>query len=598
MSFAPIFTAEPPSTTVLQGSVTGRRWVIEPYDERLALALAQRHAVPDVVAQAMAARGVGLEDAADYLDPTLRALMPDPLHLKDMEKAAARFATALAADEKICVFGDYDVDGATSSALLLRFARACGREIIPYIPDRLKEGYGPNETAMQKLAAQGFKLCITVDCGITAHAPLRAAQEAGMDVVVLDHHTGEPELPPAYAVVNPNRFDEASPHRHLAAVGVVFLFLAAALKILKNWGFFSNRPPPDLRGELDLVALGTLCDMVALKGVNRAFARQGLRVMATTGNTGLRALLQVSRGKGAVDASLAGFALGPRVNAGGRVGKSGLGARLLSCDDESEAKKLAEALDRLNEERRRIEQDIVDEALRHVPRESAAAVMVEGKGWHPGVIGLVASRLAARYNRPGFATAFDENGTGKGSCRSVKGVDIGAVIIAARQEGLLVNGGGHPMAAGYTVAYDRYPGFRNFVETRLAAWLAEAPAEPVLALDGILAVPGATLALAEKLSMLEPFGSGNAEPRFAVMDAELVKAGTMGADGKHLRLLLGDGRGAYLKAVCWRAMENPVGPALTGLPRGARVHVAGRLQVNGWNGRTEAQFVVDDAGLA
>ncbi|HVY12751.1 MAG TPA: single-stranded-DNA-specific exonuclease RecJ, partial [Alphaproteobacteria bacterium] len=455
--------AQTPSTSVLENSVTGRRWVVEDYDERLALTLKQRHAVPDIVAQIMAARGITSEEAPDFLNPTLRALMPDPAHLKDMPKAAARFAKALQNKEKICVFGDYDVDGATSSALILRFARACGHTASTYIPDRIKEGYGPNEAAMKKLAGQGFTLIITVDCGITAHEPLRAAAEAGVDVLVLDHHIGEPQMPAAHALVNPNRFDETSQQRHLAAVGVTFLFLAATQKELKTLGFFEGATPPNLLEELDLVALGTVCDMVALKGANRAFVRQGLRILATTNNIGLRALLKVSRGdKNPVDCSTAGFMLGPRVNAGGRVGKSDLGVRLLSTEDEVEAAELAQALERLNEERRRIEREIVEQALTLVPHESAACVMVEGNGWHPGVIGLVSSRLKERYNRPSFATAFDDKGMGKGSCRSVRGVDIGALIIAAKQEGLLINGGGHAMAAGYTVGHNRYPEFKAF----------------------------------------------------------------------------------------------------------------------------------------
>jgi single-stranded-DNA-specific exonuclease len=585
------------NSTILEKSVCGKRWVIEAYDERLALTLSQRHAVPDIVAQIMAARGITMEEAPDFLDPTLRALMPDPEHLKDMQKAAARFVQALQNKEKICVFGDYDVDGATSSALIIRFARACGHKMETYIPDRIKEGYGPNENAVRKLAAEGVKLVITVDCGITAHAPLAAAKEAGVDVVVLDHHIGEPHMPEAVAVVNPNRFDESSKQNHLAAVGVTFLFLAAAHKQLKAAGFFEGKKAPNLLEELDLVALGTVCDMVALKGANRAFVRQGLKVLASSNNIGIQALINVSRAnKQPVDAGTAGFMLGPRVNAGGRVGKSDLGVRLLSTEDEAEAEEIAQALERLNEERRRIEQTIVEEAYTLVPQTVASCVMVEGPGWHPGVIGLVSSRLKERYNRPSFATAFDEKGVGKGSCRSIRGIDIGALIIAARQEGLLINGGGHAMAAGYTVGHNRYPEFKSFIETRIAKQLEQTPLEPTLILDGILSVTGATLELATQVLALAPFGMGNPEPRFAVMDAVLMKADTLG--DRHLRLQLGDGRGAYLRAVCWRAMDNEMGKALMNLPRGARLHVAGHLQINHWNGRSEPQLVVDDVGLA
>jgi single-stranded-DNA-specific exonuclease len=584
------------STTILPQSLCGRRWVMEEYDERLALTLSQRFELPDIVAQVMAARGIALDEAADFLNPTLRALMPDPAHLKDMEKAAARFARAIQSQEKICVFGDYDVDGATSSALIVRYARAVGHSAAVYIPDRIKEGYGPNETAMRILGESGVTLIVTVDCGITAHLPLQAAVDAGAEVIVLDHHIGEPQLPPAHAVVNPNRFDENSSQRHLAAVGVTFLFLVAVNKQLKDSGYFETRAQPNLMDELDLVALGTICDMVALKGANRAFVRQGLRVLATSGNAGVQALLKVSRNKSAIDAGTAGFMLGPRVNAGGRVGKSDLGVRLLSTLDEVEAADIAEKLDRLNEERKKIETDIIAQALALVPHTVAASIMVEGQGWHPGVIGLAASRLKERYNRPSFATAFDDKGVGKGSCRSVRGVDIGALVIAAKQEGLLINGGGHAMAAGYTVGHNRYPEFKSFVETRLARQLEETPLEPTLMVDGILAVPGVTLDLVEKLLTLAPFGMGNPEPRFAVMDAVLMKADTMGE--KHLRLSLSDGRGAYLRAVYWRAMDCDAGPALMKLSKGARSHVAGSLKINFWNNRSEPEIVVDDVGVA
>jgi single-stranded-DNA-specific exonuclease len=582
------------STTILPQSLCGKRWIMEEYDERLALTLSQRFSLPDIVAQVMAARGIGLEEAADFLEPTLRALMPDPALFKDMAPAAARFAKAIVSREKICVFGDYDVDGATSSALILRYARALGHDAGTYIPDRIKEGYGPNEAAMQKLAQSGVKLIVTVDCGITAHAPLQAANDAGAEVIVLDHHIGEPQLPTAAAVVNPNRFDENSAHKHLAAVGVTFLFLVAVNKALKEAGYFDNRPQPNLMDDLDLVALGTVCDMVALKGANRAFVRQGLRVLATSNNIGIQALLKVN--KSAIDCGTMGFMLGPRVNAGGRVGKSDLGVRLLSSTDELEATQIAETLDKLNEERKRLEQKIVEEALALVPHTISASVMVDGQGWHPGVIGLVSSRLKERYNRPSFATAFDDKGVGKGSCRSVRGIDIGALVIAAKQEGLLINGGGHAMAAGYTVGHNRYPEFKAFVEERVGKQLEQTPIEPTLMIDGILAVPGVTIDLADKLQTLAPFGMGNYEPRFAVMDAVLMKADLMAE--KHVRLSLSDGRGAYLRAVCWRAMDNAIGPALMKLDKGARIHVAGHLRINFWNNRSEPEIVIDDVGVA
>lgn len=564
-------------------------------DDRLALAFSQRCGVPDVVGRVMALRGVTLETAQDFLEPTLRALLPDPFHLRDMDKAVARLMAAIKAGEKICVFGDYDVDGATSSALLIRFCRAIGVQLAYYIPDRMTEGYGPNVVAMQKLAADGMKLLITVDCGVTAHEPLRAARDAGMDVIVLDHHAGEPQLPPAIAVVNPNRIDETSPHRHLAAVGVTFLFLVALNAKLREAGFYKDKKEPDLKNDVDLVALGTVCDVVPLVGVNRAFVRQGLRVMQDSANIGIRTLLNAARAKSVADTYTAGFVLGPRVNAGGRVGKSDLGTRLLSSVDEDEAMQISAQLDALNDERRQIEADTLESALAMLPTAKSHAAFVEGDGWHPGVIGLVASRLKDRFNLPAFATAFDGD-VGKGSCRSVRGIDIGALVIAAKQEGLLINGGGHAMAAGYTVARGSYAAFKEFIAARLDKYLADTPLEPTLLLDGMLSLAGVSVELAERLQMLAPFGAGNPEPRFAVMDVKLLRADVVGE--KHLRLILGSENSGTLAAIAFRAMENGLGETLLGLKKGSRIHVAGYLRLNSWAMRTDVQLVVEDVHIA
>ncbi len=579
---------------VVNRSLSGRKWIVYPSDDRLALTLQQRHAVPDVVARVMTMRGIGLDDAADFLDPTLRALLPDPFHLKDMDVAVTRMIAAIKQNEKICVFGDYDVDGATSSALLIRFFRAIGTSISTYIPDRLKEGYGPNSAAMQQLAAQGMKVVVTVDCGTTAHEPLKVAREVGLDVIVLDHHAGEPQLPPAVAVVNPNRIDETSTHRHLAAVGVTFLFLVALNARLREQGFYTDKKAPDLMSDLELVALGTVCDVVPLTGINRAFARQGLRVMSNSANIGMNALLNVARHKGSADTYTAGFVLGPRVNAGGRVGKSDLGTRLLSTLDEQEAQDIAVQLEKLNEERRAIEAGTLAAALAMLPETQTHAAFVEGDGWHPGVIGLVASRVKDRFNVPAFATTFD-GAVGKGSCRSVKGIDIGALVIAARQEGLLVNGGGHGMAAGYTVAKSAYPAFKEFIETRLAKVLAETPLEPTLMLDGLLAVGGVSVELAEKLQRLAPFGAGNPEPRFALMDVKLLRADIVGE--KHLRLILNSEMGGSLNAIAFRAMDGAMGSALVNLKKGSRIHVAGTIRLNTYAMRTDVQMSVEDAAI-
>ncbi|MDX1922228.1 MAG: single-stranded-DNA-specific exonuclease RecJ [Alphaproteobacteria bacterium] len=576
---------------VVSKSLTNREWIVQPSDDRLALTIQQRHAVPDIVARVMTIRGVSLDDAADFLNPTLRALLPDPFHLKDMDKAVSRMIAAITNKEKICVFGDYDVDGATSSALLIRFCRAIGVELSYYIPDRMTEGYGPNTAALQKLASDGVKLVITVDCGQTAHEPLAAAKEAGVDVIVLDHHAGEPKLPPAIAVVNPNRIDETSSHRHIAAVGVTFLFLVGLNNKLREQGMATAA---NLMDELDIVALGTVCDVVSLTGINRAFVRQGLRVMGRSNNIGIKALLNVARNKGMADTYTAGFVLGPRVNAGGRVGKSDLGTRLLSTTDENEAHQLAVQLEQLNEERRAIEADTLEQALNMIPTTKTHAAFVDGDGWHPGVIGLVASRVKDRFNLPAFATAFDGD-VGKGSCRSIKGIDIGALIIAARQEGLLVNGGGHAMAAGYTIAKTAYPAFKQFIETRLAKVLAETPLEPTLMLDGLLSLGGVTVELAEKLQQLAPFGAGNPEPRFAMMDVKLLRADLVGAN--HLRLVFSSEMGGTLSAIAFRAMDHEMGKALIDLKKGSRVNVAGTIRLNTYAMRTDVQLVVEDVSI-
>lgn len=576
---------------VVSKSLTNRKWIVQPSDDRLALTIQQRHAVPDIVARVMTIRGVSLDDASDFLNPTLRALLPDPFHLKDMDKAVSRMIAAIRNKEKICVFGDYDVDGATSSALLIRFCRAIGVELSYYIPDRMTEGYGPNSAALQKLASDGVKLVITVDCGQTAHEPLAAAKEAGVDVIVLDHHAGEPKLPPAIAVVNPNRIDETSSHRHIAAVGVTFLFLVGLNNKLREQGMVTAA---NLMDELDIVALGTVCDVVSLTGINRAFVRQGLRVMGRSNNIGINALLNVARNKGAADTYTAGFVLGPRVNAGGRVGKSDLGTRLLSTTNENEAHQLAVQLEQLNEERRAIEADTLEQALNMIPTTKTHAAFVDGDGWHPGVIGLVASRVKDRFNLPAFATAFDGD-VGKGSCRSIKGIDIGALIIAARQEGLLVNGGGHAMAAGYTIAKTAYPAFKQFIETRLAKVLAETPLEPTLMLDGLLSLGGVTVELAEKLQQLAPFGAGNPEPRFAMMDVKLLRADLVGAN--HLRLVFSSEMGGTLSAIAFRAMDNEMGKALIDLKKGSRVNVAGTIRLNTYAMRTDVQLVVEDVSI-
>jgi single-stranded-DNA-specific exonuclease len=574
-------------------SLTGRRWLGRPYDERLALAIAQAHGLPDLVGRILARRGIGPDAVENHLTPTLRSFLPDPSSLSDMDTAAARIARAVMTGERIALFADYDVDGATSSALLLRFLRAVGSNALLYVPDRILEGYGPNETAFANLAGQGAKLVVTLDCGVTAHAPLEAARAAGLDVIVFDHHAVEMRLPPAVAVVNPNRLDDSGQFGHLAAVGVTFLALVAVNRQLRAAGWYGERPEPDLRQWLDLVALGTVADVVPLTGLNRAFVTQGLKVMAGRRNIGLKALADVAATGEAPTAYHLGFVLGPRVNAGGRVGRADCGARLLSTEDPAEAAELAALLDGHNAERKTIESATLEAAIVQVEasgqNETGRVIVAVGEGWHPGVIGIVASRLVELYHRPACVIGMAD-AVGKGSGRSIAGIDLGAAVLAARQAGLLTAGGGHKMAAGFTIARDRLAPFAAFLTARIAE--AGPRMDPVLSIDGPLACGGATIALAELIERLGPFGPGNPEPRFALTGARIVKADTVG--GSHVRCIVTDSTGVRLRAIAFRAVETPIGRALLssgGLP----LRLAGRLKLDRWNGEKRVQFQIEDA---
>ncbi|WP_374377549.1 single-stranded-DNA-specific exonuclease RecJ [Dongia sp.] len=580
-------------------SACGRLWRQRPYDDRLSLAIAQREGVPELIGQLLAARGQSLETAAAYLAPRLRDQMPDPSIFKDMDKAAARIADAVMGGEQMAIFGDYDVDGATSSALLMRFFASVGAKApILYVPDRLAEGYGPNAPAMQKLAQAGAKLVITVDCGITAFDPLTAAQEAGLEVVVVDHHVAEPRLPPAHAVVNPNRLDEAPGFGQLAAVGVAFLVVVATNRALRARGFYSpTRPEPDLMQWLDIVALGTVADVVPLTGINRALVAQGLKVMSGRLNTGLAALSDVARINERPSAYHAGFLLGPRVNAGGRVGRSDLGARLLASDDADFARTIAAELDALNTERRDIETRVLDAAILAAEAHAADSpylIFACGHDWHPGVIGIVAGRLKERYQRPACVIAI-ENGIGKGSGRSVGSLHLGNAIIAAREAGIIAKGGGHAMAAGFEVAEERLSDLQAFLHARFVDHMNGEALLPVLDLDAALQPRAATTDLINLLERMGPFGSGNAEPRFAFPNVRLAFADVVG--GAHLRLQLEGADGARLKAIAFRCLDTDLGARLT-TARGLRLHVAGHLRRDTWQGRDNVQLIVEDAALA
>ena len=582
----------------VERSFTGRLWRSRAGDERTALALSQRLRLPEIVGRVLAARGVGLEEAEAFLSPTLRDHLPDPFVLKDMDKAAKRLATAVTTGENIAIFGDYDVDGATSSALLARFLRATGREARIYIPDRVKEGYGPNDEAMRKLKAEGISLVVTVDCGITAFLPLETAAEIGLDVVVIDHHEAEPRLPRAAAVVNPNRLDEDRTFGHLAAVGVAFLLAVATNRELRNLGWYKDgQREPDLLQLLDLVALGTVCDVVPLKGINRALVSQGLKVMAGRSNPGLAALADVAGVRERPEAFHAGYVLGPRVNAGGRVGGAALGARLLSTDNQEEAADLARQLNECNKQRQEVEAVVLLSAIEMVesaPDPGLPFLFVAGEDWHPGVVGIVAGRLKERYNRPACAVSI-ENGIGKGSGRSIHGVDLGAAIIAARQAGILTPGGGHAMAAGFSVPAERIDELKAFLRERVEAQLGGEAPVPVLELDGALDAGGATVNLIEVIRRCGPFGAGNEEPRFAIAAVRVAKADIVGMG--HVRCFLVGENGAKLKAMAFREADSELGYALLN-SEGALLHIAGTLRSDNWNGRNSVQLVIEDAAMA
>lgn len=581
----------------VERSLTGRRWRLREGDERLGLALSQRFGLSEVVGRVLAARGVGLDDAAGFLEPTLRDGLPDPSHLKGMDDGCERLASAVMQGEQIAIFGDYDVDGATSSALLKRYLTAVGGRVRVYIPDRLKEGYGPNAPALLRLKDEGASAVVTVDCGTGAFEALAEASRVGLDVVVVDHHEAEASLPSALAVINPNRLDDESPHGHMAAVGVAFLLTVGLNRALRRAGWFKTRPEPDLMRWLDLVALGTVCDVVPLVGVNRALVTQGLKVMAARGNIGLAALGDVAGIDEFPGAYHLGFVLGPRVNAGGRIGAPDLGSRLLSTDDPGEARELAGKLDALNRERQAIEAQVLEQALARVEGTEASdgLAFAWGDGWHPGVVGIVASRLKERYNLPACVVAMD-GGVGTGSGRSISGVDLGAAVIAARQAGLLLKGGGHSMAAGFTVERDKLPDLRAFIAERTATRIKEAGIKPTLSLDGAIKPGAVSTDMIEQLEKVGPFGSGNPEPRFVLPSARIGFADVVG--DAHVRLSVAtDGTGRALKAISFRSVETELGQALLN-STGAPMHLAGRLRIDSWQGRRQPQLLIDDAARA
>ena len=571
-------------------SATGRRWVGPSIEEdRLSEAMAQTTGLPAPLCRTLVRRGVPEDGTEAFLSPTLRDLLPDPHDMRDMEKAAARFLKAVSARERIAIFADYDVDGGTSAALLINWLRDMGQEATLYVPDRIDEGYGPNDEAMASLAAN-HSLIVCVDCGTLSHGPIAAA--VGADVVVLDHHLGGETLPDAVAIVNPNRQDESGDLGHLCAAAVVFLMLVEANRQLREAG----TKGPDLMSMLDLVALATVADVAPLIGVNRAFVRQGLTVMGRRQRIGLTALADVAGLDQAPTSYHLGFLLGPRVNAGGRIGQADLGARLLASNDRHEADAMASKLDQLNTERREVETQVRDLAIEQATERGLDGPLVwaAGEGWHPGVVGIVASRLKEATNRPAIVIGLDGD-EGKGSGRSVSGIDLGAAIQRTAAEGLLIKGGGHKMAAGLTVARDQLEPAME----RLSALLAKQGAADIgpadLRLDGILMPGAATVELVEQIEKAGPFGAGAPAPRFAFPDVQILFAKQVGAN--HLKVTFGDGLGARIDSICFGGMDGPLGPMLMG-HNGARFHLAGRLEVNTWRGRQSVQLRLEDAAPA
>jgi len=583
----------------VRASVRGFTWRerLDPARAKTAVAISQRHELPELLGRVLAARDVALDDVPVTLDPTIKALLPDPSTLRDMDKGASRLADAIERREPVAIFGDYDVDGACSSALIKRFLQAHGLDARIYIPDRLTEGYGPNPEAIKGLVKEGAKLIVTVDCGTTSIDALAVAGPLGADVIVVDHHQADERLPDVAALINPNRQDDISGLGHLCAAGVVFMVLVATTRELRKRGHYTgSTAPPDLLALLDLVGLATVCDVVPLKGLNRAFVTKGLQAMRQRRNIGLKALSDAAALAVAPTTYHLGFVLGPRINAGGRIGDAALGARLLSIDDETEAARIAVLLDKLNRERKVIETQMLDEAMAHADHlievdASLPLLLIASNEFHKGVVGLVASRLVERFRRPACVIAWDGKDEGTGSLRSIAGVDIGAAVRAAVAAGHLKKGGGHAMAAGLTVARDRLDILRAFFGERLTSKTDAARSVMALEIDGALTPASVTHEFMALIERAGPYGQGNPEPRFAFPAHRLKFAKVVGT--AHVRCTLEAGDGSRLDAVAFRAADQPIGTALlssSGMP----LHLVGHLRRDTWNGRDRLELVIED----
>lgn len=590
--------AKPRAFLNVERSAQARRWKARLDDQRVAEAISQRHELPEIIGRVLAARGVGIDEAEAFLNPTIRTLMPQPSALQDMEKGAARLAEAITSGEKIGVISDYDVDGVSSAAMLTLFLKAVGSSCAVHIPDRLTEGYGPSLKAVESLKAQGAQVLVTLDCGVMAHDPLLRAAELGLVTIIVDHHQAGEVLPEAYAVINPNRQDDTSGLGYLCAAGVTMIFIAAVNKLLRLQGWYGpERPEPNMLQWLELVSLATVCDVVPLKGLNRAYVTQGLKIMARRENLGLACLADVARLKRKPDTYALGYLLGPRINAAGRIGNAAMALTLLTTQDKGEAAQIAQELERLNRERQEIELAVVDQAMiqadNMLGKERRGGVLVvSGRGWHPGVVGLAAARLKERFNLPSFVLAEDRQGKlASGSGRSIPGVDIGTAVRGAFEAGLIVKGGGHAMAAGLTVETARLGDLRGFLEERLGPQVA-AGQDRALSIDAALTAGAATLELIELLEQAGPYGTAHPSPVFAFPAHRVLYADRAGGD--HIRCTIASSDGKRLKAIAFRAMGTELGELLLSEKQLA-LHIAGRLTVDDWSGARVPCLHIEDA---
>ncbi len=599
----------------MKPSILGRNWHQKTFDERHSLAILQRFEISEVLSNLLSAREISLGEIENFLEPKIKTSLPDPFELNDMDKAVAHVIAAIHARKKITIFADYDVDGATSSALLKRFFREAGVNADIYIPDRVLEGYGPNSQALLNLKKSGTDLVITLDCGTVAFKPLEDAAAVGLEIIVIDHHLGVLEKPQSIAVINPNLLDEKFPHKNLCAAGVTFLFVVAINKKLREENFYAKKKEPNLLNLLDLVALGTVCDVMSLTGLNRAFVAAGLKILKQRKNLGLREICDLAGLDEEPSAYHLGFVIGPRINAGGRVGKSDLGATILSSEDEEEVKAIAQQLETFNKQRKEIEVQVLEEAVKSLESgpltrsttepwaggfsKNDPIIFAVAKNWHQGVIGIVASRLKDLYNKPVAVIAIDDEGKkGKASCRSISGIDFGGEILKARLEGLLIEGGGHAMAGGFSVAPEKISELHQFFCKNLAQKVEEISAQKNAEFDIALDLAQVNLDLLKELAKLEPFGVGNMRPKFLLRNVVKVKANLVGQTAEHISCVFSSksvlGFNGQIQAIAFRSNKTPLGEMLLDPKFTKPINLVGTLNINAWMGVEKVQMIIED----